>query len=192
MHEGRKHNVELVKLGKYAPKAFEPTKQPLDGLITNDKFCLTRTSRLQLSWSRLPLSRRALAPTYALSDDVAHCGGGHGQQAAAVHVARAADRHSSLKRAAALGPGLSAPSAAGQLGAGRHAIGGLAGAKRERYCASIRRGNQMNLGAKPAVAAPDGLGVAFFSAPVLSGSTLTAVLSSDTASRRMHSSCANT
>jgi len=30
----------------------------LNGLITNDKFCLSRTARLQLSWWRLPRSAR--------------------------------------------------------------------------------------------------------------------------------------
>ncbi len=30
----------------------------LNGLITNDKFCMSRTARLQLSWWRLPRSAR--------------------------------------------------------------------------------------------------------------------------------------
>jgi hypothetical protein len=29
-----------------------------NGLITNDKFCMSRTARLQLSWWRLPRSAR--------------------------------------------------------------------------------------------------------------------------------------
>jgi hypothetical protein len=32
--------------------AGDPGKGALNGLITNDKFCLTRIGRLQLSWSR--------------------------------------------------------------------------------------------------------------------------------------------
>jgi hypothetical protein len=31
----------------------------LDGLITNDKFCLVRRTRLRLSWSRLSLRDRS-------------------------------------------------------------------------------------------------------------------------------------
>ena len=30
----------------------------LNGIITNNKFCLSRTGRLQLSWWRLPLRTR--------------------------------------------------------------------------------------------------------------------------------------
>src|SRR5687767_7948413 len=33
--------------------------QPFNGLITNDKFCLSRTGRLTLNWWRYPLRRRA-------------------------------------------------------------------------------------------------------------------------------------
>jgi hypothetical protein len=33
-------------------------KALLNGLITNDKFCMSRTARLQLSWWRLPRSAR--------------------------------------------------------------------------------------------------------------------------------------
>ena len=36
-----------------------PIMQPIfNGLITNDKFCLSRTARLHLSWWRLPRSAR--------------------------------------------------------------------------------------------------------------------------------------
>lgn len=34
------------------------TMEDLNGTITNDKFCLSRTGRLRLSWWRLPLSAR--------------------------------------------------------------------------------------------------------------------------------------
>ena len=37
-------------------------KGALDGLITNDKFCLTRRGRLVLTWSRRPLRLRGKAP----------------------------------------------------------------------------------------------------------------------------------
>src|SRR3954451_4628424 len=37
---------------------FQDLVQLLDGLITNDKFCLSRLGRLTLSWWRYPLRRR--------------------------------------------------------------------------------------------------------------------------------------
>jgi hypothetical protein len=37
---------------------FRGLKIFLNGLITNDKFCLSRRARLQLSWWRLPRSAR--------------------------------------------------------------------------------------------------------------------------------------
>ena len=38
--------------------AFGVAKTQFNGTITNDKFCLSRTGRLRLSWWRLPLSAR--------------------------------------------------------------------------------------------------------------------------------------
>jgi|SRR5256712_13251363 len=40
------------------PHVFARFKIFLNGLITNDKFCMSRTARLQLSWWRLPRSAR--------------------------------------------------------------------------------------------------------------------------------------
>ncbi len=40
------------------PQIFGVFKILLNGLITNDKFCMSRTARLQLSWWRLPRSAR--------------------------------------------------------------------------------------------------------------------------------------
>lgn len=37
---------------------FQKPESQLNGLITNDKFCMSRTARLQLSWWRLPRSVR--------------------------------------------------------------------------------------------------------------------------------------
>jgi hypothetical protein len=37
---------------------FSVFKLSLNGLITNDKFCMSRTARLQLSWWRLPRNAR--------------------------------------------------------------------------------------------------------------------------------------
>jgi len=37
---------------------FDPLEEHFNGTITNDKFCMSRTGRLQLSWWRLPLRAR--------------------------------------------------------------------------------------------------------------------------------------
>ena len=41
-----------------APVLFGITEVQLNGMITNDKFCCTRWSQLQLSWWRRPLRLR--------------------------------------------------------------------------------------------------------------------------------------
>ena len=65
----------------------------------------------------------------------------------------------------------------------------LAGGQLEVQGAPSMRGNQMNLGGAAAAGPADGLGAVFFKAPVPSGCTLTVVLSSDTAAKRMASIC---
>jgi hypothetical protein len=89
------------------PLRLQKAKELLNGLITNDKFCLTRAGRLRLSWPRARV--RSLAPAYS-SGDVIHRGGEH---AAAAPLARPAHRRSDGDRPAALGSGLSAPPAMG-------------------------------------------------------------------------------
>ncbi len=42
-----------------ATPAFETLVIVLNGTITNDKFCMSRSARLRLSWWRLPLHARA-------------------------------------------------------------------------------------------------------------------------------------
>lgn len=79
----------------------------LNGLITNDKFCLTRPGRLRLSWSRA--RGRSPAPAYPPGEST-HRGGEH---ATAAHLARPAHRRADGDRPAALGPGLPAPPALG-------------------------------------------------------------------------------
>ena len=61
-------------------------------------------------------------------------------------------------------------------------IVGLAGRQCKRYGRSSIRGNHMNLGGPSSTGFANGLGAVFFSAPVPSGCTLTAVLSNATAS----------
>ena len=52
----------------------------IDGLLTNDKFCVVRSSRLTLSWSRAPVHQQRVslptprAPSYP-SQQSAPCGG---------------------------------------------------------------------------------------------------------------------
>jgi hypothetical protein len=89
----------------------QPGDGPLNGLITNDKFCLTRTGRLQLSWPRARHRlRRAVAPH--LPDEVTHQGGQHARSAA-TRLARSAHQPVDAHGPAVLGPGVSAPSAVG-------------------------------------------------------------------------------
>jgi hypothetical protein len=107
-----------------------PAEGSLNGLITNDKFCLRRTGELHLSWPRARgRVRRAVVPQFP--DEVTHLGGQHAR-AAATHLARSAHQRADTHRPAALGPGLSAPCAVDddRTGAGRgtgvpHPAGGL-------------------------------------------------------------------
>ena len=96
--------------------AAEPGKQPFNGLITNDKFCLTRTGQLRLSW---PRARGGLRDPGApqLSGEITRRGEEHAA-AATTHLARPARRRTDRDRPAALGSGLSAPPAVGDDPAG--------------------------------------------------------------------------
>src|SRR3954462_8377360 len=103
-------------------EAVQPGVGPLNGLITNDKFCLTRTGWLRLSWPRARGLRRASAPLH-LCDELTHCGG---EDATATQLAGPAHRCTHGQRSAALGPGLSASPAMG--GSAPTPAGGDAGA----------------------------------------------------------------
>jgi hypothetical protein len=48
---------------------FDPAMILLNGLITNDKFCLSRTSPSRVRWARRPPQRRAFR---AMTDDLHH------------------------------------------------------------------------------------------------------------------------
>ncbi len=104
----------LVVPGQPAP-ASEPAECALNGLIANDKFCLTRTVRLRLSWPRARGRLRADRPQPP--GEVTPQGGEH--RTAAAQLACSADGRASGKGSAALGPGLSASPAVGGAAATR-------------------------------------------------------------------------
>ena len=109
MDEGDEAVVDSVEDGAQPAVATELGEGAFNGLITNDKFCLTRVRRLQLSW---PRARGGLRGTAApqLSGEVTHRGGEH---AAAAYLACPAHWRVDANQPAALGPGLPAPPAVG-------------------------------------------------------------------------------
>ena len=62
-HEGDQRHGDLEAHGVLAgadevadvQRLLDPAEEQLNGLITNDKFCLSRTGRLTLTWWRYPL-----------------------------------------------------------------------------------------------------------------------------------------
>jgi hypothetical protein len=98
-----------LKDGVQPPIATDPRQGAFNGLITNDKFCLTRVRRLQLSWPRARGGLRGAAAPQ-LSGEVTHRGGEH---AAAAYLACPAHWRVDANQPAALGPGLPAPPAVG-------------------------------------------------------------------------------
>jgi hypothetical protein len=52
--------VGRLKAGQQQP-LFAKAEEVLNGMITNDKFCLTRWGALELSWWRRPLRLRNAA-----------------------------------------------------------------------------------------------------------------------------------
>jgi hypothetical protein len=91
-----------------------------NGLITNDKFCMSRVSPSRVRWARRPPQRRAFrAMTDYLHNDPEHCGGSH-----ETPVAHSASVPGGGGRRAAMGSGLptlapleSAPRVPSSLGA---------------------------------------------------------------------------
>src|SRR5260221_130237 len=95
-----------------APRV-SPLEDRLNGLITNDKFCLTRCGRLALTWPRshpLPRAWRQGSAAYAPRDDPHRRGGRHASPAHAL-VAPPPSTVPSPGRAAALGSRVSFPPA---------------------------------------------------------------------------------
>ena len=82
----------------------------LNGLITNDKFCLIRTQRLTLSWWRRPLRLRDPGTAAYLHEDSVPRGG-----ADEAVMASAPTPTGEPGRGAAVGSGLSAPAALGDV-----------------------------------------------------------------------------
>jgi hypothetical protein len=62
--------VEALKAQPRSDQPLDSAVILLDGLITNDKFCLVRRTRLQLSWSRLALRRRPARPDAAVTESL--------------------------------------------------------------------------------------------------------------------------
>jgi len=90
------------------PGAGEPGESAFNGLITNDKFCLSRTGRLTLSWSRrLPhLRDQPSGETAYPSDETSHRGGTY-----ETPVENSPHTETGPGRAAPVGSGLPASSA---------------------------------------------------------------------------------
>ena len=88
----------------------EPSEQPLNGLITNGKFCLTRTLRLRLSWPRARDRLRSAALPQLRGGPPYH---GEEHAATAARLAQPAHGRADGDRPAALGPGLAASPAVG-------------------------------------------------------------------------------
>ena len=81
----------------------------INGLIANDKFCLTRRGRLALNWWRRPLRLRDRPAAVAyLHEDPVHRGGAY-----EAVMARAPTTAGEPGRGAAVGSGLPAPAALG-------------------------------------------------------------------------------
>src|SRR5258708_36762658 len=87
----------------------------INGLITNDKFCLTRHGRLLLTWPRshpLPRAWTCSSPAYAPRDDShRHRRGGRHASPTRALMAPTPSAVPSPGRTTALGPGVSAPAA---------------------------------------------------------------------------------
>ncbi len=113
--EGEVDVVALLVTHGQAAEPVHPGMGALNGLIANDKFCLTRAVRLRPSWPRA--RGRLRADRSQPFGEVTHQGGEHGT--AAAQLARSADGRASGNRPAALGPGLSASPAVGGAAATR-------------------------------------------------------------------------
>jgi hypothetical protein len=104
-------SLRPLKDGVQPTVAANPCQGALNGLITNDKFCLTRIGRLQLNLSRVRSEPRA-SRLPQLFGEATHRGGEHAA-AKAAPLANSAHWCVDANQPAALGPGLPAPPAVG-------------------------------------------------------------------------------
>ena len=93
------------------PVIRDPGEGALNGLITNDKFCLTRMGQLRLSWSRARGGLQESAVPQLFGEAI-HRGGEHAV-AEAASLGCSAHRRVDANRPAALGSSLPAPPAVG-------------------------------------------------------------------------------
>ena len=94
-------------------RPFQLLVPRLNGLITNDKFCMSRAVRLKLTWSRRPLRLRRPSTgesTYPLNENN-RCGG-----ADETPMANSSKSAAETGRATPMGPSLPTPSAMGSDG----------------------------------------------------------------------------
>jgi len=157
MNKCNEHDVEFLESGEYPTEGFEASEQPLD-LVTapvHGPIVFPGGNSVRFGWNNRgePKIQGKLARFIALVSTI------HDE------VHRPRRRPQCFEKLASFGR-----------------IMGLTGRERERYGRSIIRGNHMNLGGPSSTGLADGLRAVFFSAPVPSGWTLTAVLSRDTAS----------
>lgn len=122
--------VRPLTLGLDAQMRPDFVEGDFNGLITNDKFCMSRSARLTLSWSRRPrrLGQAAAGEAAYPPNENAHCGGSH-----ETPVASAPATETRPERAIPLGSGVSTPPAmepgdrtgdAGGPGSGWHSEAG--------------------------------------------------------------------
>ena len=109
VHVGQRLGEAFVIADETAA-ARGPGDGSLNGLIANDKFCLTRLIRLRLSWPRARVGPRVSVASQA-PGEATHCGEAH--ETAAARMARPAQQRGGGHGPAALGPGLPTSPAVG-------------------------------------------------------------------------------
>src|SRR4051794_18080421 len=122
---------EVARGGAVPHPAVVLAEGDVNGLIANDKFCLTRPGRLRLSGPRAR-GRPRVSAALQLRGEVTHRGG---EDATATHLADPAHGRADGSRPAALGPGLPAPPGVGDDLAGAGVAAGAPDPARGVPCA---------------------------------------------------------